>query len=120
MAKTNLHIVRNSRDVAIEYQNLENSGCNRSIPAGDTRIIGCDVPWVFNEEDFRKKRVEIQTVDGQVLAQIWQRDAGGADLVRVSNTGWNDPGDPIPGSSATGGKKLLVVNNDGVVLENLE
>lgn len=122
MPKTYIQSVRNERSGPIDYQVLENNGCNRVIPAGQTRNVGCDVPWVFNRRDFRKKRLEIQDADdGQVLAQIWQREVEGDDRVRLSRTGFQDPGEAIPGKSKGGGRKrLLVVRDDGVELQNIE
>lgn len=121
--KTHIQSVRNDRGSPIDYQNLENRGCNRTVPGGGTtRNVGCDIPWAYNETEFREKRLEIQDVTtGQVVAQIWSRDVGGSDLVRASTTGWSDPGDAIQGSSTAGGKKrLLVVDNNGVRLEDIE
>jgi hypothetical protein len=121
-AKTHIQSVRNDRNTPIDYQVLENNGCNRLIPAGATRNVGCDVPWAYSEEEFLKKRLEIQDANtGQVVAQIWSREKSGNDLVRVSTTGYSDPGNPIGGVSKAGGKKrLLVVGNNGVALEDIE
>ena len=121
MAKTAIKIVQNARSTPIDYQVLENNGCNRSVPANQSRELGCDVPWVDNEDQFRQKRIEIQdSATGTVLFQIWQRTVGGADLVRYSTSGWQDPGAPIPGDATSGGKnRILIVENNGVRLEDL-
>ncbi|MGY1829085.1 hypothetical protein ACI8AA_01505 [Geodermatophilus sp. SYSU D01180] len=121
MAKTRIETVENNRNTAIEYQNLENSGCNRSVPANRSRSVGCDVPWVDNEDQFRTKHLEIQDSSGRVIAHIWQRTVGGEDLVRTSRTGWDDPGSAIGGNAVAGGKKRnLVVDDNGVRLDDLE
>jgi hypothetical protein len=121
MAKTSIQLIQNSRSTPIDYQNLENNGCNRTVPPGQARTVGCAVPWVNNETDFRVKRLGIQdSSSGQVLFQIWQRTVGGADLVRVSTAGWSDPGDAIPGNATAGGReRILIVRDDGVSLEDL-
>ena len=122
-AKTRIQVVRNDRSTPIEYQVLESSGCNRSVPAGTTRNVGCDVPWAYSEKEFREKRLEIQDAStGQLIAQIWSREVSGdGDFVRVSTTGFADPGARIPGNPTAGSpNRLLVVHNTGVTLEDLE
>jgi hypothetical protein len=123
-AKTHIQSVRNDRSTPIEYQNLENAGCNRSIPGGGaTRNVGCDIPWASDAKQFREKRLEIQDGStGQLIAQIWSREVSGdGDFVRVSTTGFSEPGARIPGNPTAGSpKRLLVVHNTGVTLEDLE
>ena len=117
-----IQIIRNDRSNSIEYQNLENRGCNKQIPGGATRNIGCDVPWAYNEQEFREKHAEIQdATTGQLIAQIWSKDVhGDGDFVRVSTTGWSDPGDHIAGAAKAGSpERVLVVHNNGVRLEKL-
>jgi hypothetical protein len=128
MAKTRIQSIRNERLTPIEYQNLEHPNCNKSIPAatpqgGKTVNVNCDVPWAVGETEFREKRVEIQDAGtGALIAQIWQRTVSGeGDFVRVSTTGYSDPGQHIDGDAAAGGIKLLVVpSNGGVRLEDVQ
>jgi len=123
MPKTRVQSIRNDRSNPIEYQNLEHPNCNKSIPGGGTtRNVGCDVRWGYNETEFREKRAEIQdATTGQLIAQIWSRDVSGeGDFVRVSTTGWIDPGDHIDGNAKAGSpERLLVVHSTGVRLEDL-
>jgi hypothetical protein len=123
MPKTKIQSIRNDRSNPIEYQNLENRGCNKQIPGGGTtRNVGCDIPWAYKETEFREKHAEIQdATTGQLIAQIWSRNVSGeGDFVRVSTTGWSDPGNHIDGNANAGSPdRLLVVHNTGVRLEDL-
>lgn len=123
MAKTTIRIVQNLRANPLDYQNLENGGCNRTVPPQLATLVGCDVPWVNNESEYRRKHLELQdATTGQIIGQIWSRDLGaGNDLVRFSTTGWSDPGNAIAGNPVAGGRpRILVVDaNGGVRLEDI-
>jgi len=120
VAKTNIRNVQNERGSTIEFQDIEDRGCNQTVaPNGGQREVNCYVPWATTEAGFRSHHMEIQE-GNTVLFYIWQRTVAGDDRVRYSTNGWQDPGSPIPGNSTSGGaNRSLRIDNTGLSLNDI-
>ena len=122
MTNTNVRIIQNERGGNVDFLDLEDEGCNKfGIPNGESREVGCVVPWATTDGEFAGHHMEVRDADTErTLFYIWQLTVGGDNRVRVSVTGFEDPGAAISGNSAAGGRnRVLRIVADGISLNDL-
>jgi hypothetical protein len=108
MAISKIYFVRNLRSADVRFYNLESPANSYIIPSGAiVDVKGVPVPWCPNATDFSAHHIEIQERNsGAALFYIWQRNASGGDFVRMSETGFVDPGQRV----IPAGEPLCFVN----------
>jgi hypothetical protein len=118
MTFTNIESVTNVRGSTILFTSTEDAGANREIPPQRTSSRNCRVPWCTSQSEFPSRHIAIIDADAdRVLFYIWQRTEPDGDFVRTSPTGFQEPGPPIAGVPASGGKnRNLWVDASGITL----
>jgi hypothetical protein len=96
VAITAIQRVINERNGTIVFRNMESSGNDRIIAPGDTVDVGgAWVPWCTNNGEFPAHHIQIEDCSGTKLFYVWQRNANDGDFVRVSETGFENPGKQV-------------------------
>lgn len=119
MATTEISSIDNQTSVPVIYYNTEHSQ-ELTVDPGRAVRINHNVPWATSKDEFRTHQIILSNLPSSNPVYIWQHNDGGEDAVRYSTDGEfrsTDVGGmqapKVPGSSEVGGRKTIVISNDG-------
>jgi hypothetical protein len=121
MGVTAIRKVRNNSNSIASIVNNETpddtKGGKGDVQANSEKDLYMWIPWCTDSGGFAKHHIQIDMGDGRHFS-IWQANLGGSDHVRLStDNSWHNPGDLVPGSSQVDGDRTLVIDDQGISLE---
>jgi hypothetical protein len=111
--QTNIAIVENDTDFSVVLLKLDEGSLNITVDSNESALWGANVPWATTPNQFKEHRIEIQ-IDGVTRFHLWQREVNGRNAVRISEGGFENPGEEVDGLSQAGNpSRTLVIESNG-------